>query len=232
MKTRKRGSYLLGKYKVISVSNQVLGYGQYGNFLIDPLKRDEKLIEVKKRIGIEEIMYVTTSNRELFVLFSEEEIDTDYLNKFFNCFKDTLSATELSEIKSDSYHLSGRRAISHVLCVASTMDSRGYIERGIVKAFINSLEMSNHADVSGNGLTLLIDRAAETANMVFTKTDILKNRPTFDPTGKVKYGINEAALHKNKWVKAIKIVEEYVNEFETSIKGMRKIKSLEEYAAA
>ncbi|NQY08766.1 MAG: hypothetical protein HRT71_04525 [Flavobacteriales bacterium] len=233
MKSKKRSSLLLGKYKVICVANQVLGYGEYGNFLIDPLKRDEKLVELRKRNGIEEIMYLTTSNREMFVLITEDDLDTEYLSKFFNSFKDSFSTAELNTIKNDSFCLSGRAAISHLFCVAGTMDSRGYIERGIVKTLIAAQEFSLHNELSGNAMALIIERAAECANMVFTKTDILKNRMVFDPQDDTKrYSIAEHTLHKNKWVKAVIIVESYVVDFEISLKGIRRIKNLEEYAAA
>ena len=84
---RGQKKYMLNEYKILTVTHKHVRLERIGDFLI-PHSNDEglqtKLDELKDRFNLEELLYVATCNRVIYLYKSAKELNLPFLEGFFH----------------------------------------------------------------------------------------------------------------------------------------------------
>jgi glutamyl-tRNA reductase len=78
------------RFKIIAFTHKTTDINDIGKFHMDESDLKSRLEFLKKSIGAEELLYLSTCNRVEFMLSINETIDTFFLKKFFNAFDTNL----------------------------------------------------------------------------------------------------------------------------------------------
>jgi glutamyl-tRNA reductase len=159
---------------ILAITHRAVDVPEIGRFHLSDDRRDDVLHHVKISCGLNELMYLSTCNRVEFLFVTEENVDSEFISRFFNSFfagspenaKKAISTCEL---------FSGENALRHIFSVASSLDSLVVGEREIITQVRNAYEQSKEAGITGDKLRLLVQKTIETAKTVYTQTDIARN---------------------------------------------------------
>ena len=133
---------------------------------IDEIQRIGKL---KERFDIEELFYTATCNRALYMMYTEQEVNADFILSFFQAINSDVTIEDIYD-NVDAYH--GQRAVEHLLKVCSSLDSLVVGEREILGQIKTAYANARVQAMIGDNLRLLLDRAVTCGKRVFTSTRI------------------------------------------------------------
>jgi glutamyl-tRNA reductase len=160
---------------VIAFNHHQFSLEQVGKLHIAPEERPEKLLKLKQKLAISELVYLSTCNRVELVLITKEKLNNAFINLLLIELNSNLSDKEIA-FYSDKVHIfSGENAIRHLFSVASSLDSFVVGEREIITQVRNAFEEAAELKISGDGLRLIAKNIIATAKEVFTNTLIAHN---------------------------------------------------------
>ena len=165
----------LKTFNIIAFTHKNLDLNQIGKLHIEEKETSTRLSELKKDIGVSEIMYLSTCNRVEFLLVSETPDKRYELDLFLKSLYPKLSQNDLQVIKEGAEVFEGEQAIRHLFNVASSIDSLVVGEREIITQVRNAYEQSNKQNLTGDLIRLIIKQTIETAKDVYTQTNIARN---------------------------------------------------------
>ena len=165
----------LKTFNFIAFTHKNLDLNQIGKLHIEEKETSTRLSELKKDIGVSEIMYLSTCNRVEFLLVSETPDKRYELDLFLKSLYPKLSQNDLQVIKEGAEVFEGEQAIRHLFNVASSIDSLVVGEREIITQVRNAYEQSNKQNLTGDLIRLIIKQTIETAKDVYTQTNIARN---------------------------------------------------------
>lgn len=159
-------------FKVIAITHRINGLNEVGKFHINDVDQQQRLNNLKSFAKLDELMYLSTCNRVEFYFVTKQNLDDEFLIKFFNGFNPEWSATQLLQIIKSIEHYSGEEAIKHVFNVASSLDSMIVGEREIITQVREAFEKSKEMKLTGDCIRLVLKKTIETAKEIYSKTNI------------------------------------------------------------
>jgi glutamyl-tRNA reductase len=133
------------------------------------------LTKIKTELGLKELVYLSTCNRVEFLFTTKKPVNKAFLGNLFFLLNNKLKKIEVNKLAAYAKVYSGSEAVSHILCVASSLDSLVVGEREIITQFRLAYDKCNEYGLTGDFMRLLSRHTVETAKQIFTETDIAKN---------------------------------------------------------
>jgi glutamyl-tRNA reductase len=165
----------LNAFKVIAFTHKHLPFESIGNLHIALEEQDRVLGNLKTHFQFEELLYLSTCNRIELMICGEGEFNSARIAELLHFLNPRLSETDLQELSAGAEVLLAEAAISHVLKLASSLESLVIGEREIITQVRKAYEHCNALGLTGDFIRLLIKQTIETAKEIYTKTNIAKN---------------------------------------------------------
>ncbi|MBL4650168.1 MAG: glutamyl-tRNA reductase [Aureispira sp.] len=164
----------LSSYKVLTITHKSTTLKNIGNFVLPDLDSDsalqEKLQTIQEALGMDELLYLATCNRVLFFFSSKEPLTDCFLEKFESVVYPNLNTT--IKLKNSASVYDGNAAITHLLEVASSVDSLVIGEREILRQLREAYYRCNEVGATGDSIRMAVQLAVESAKKVYSTTRI------------------------------------------------------------
>lgn len=132
----------------------------------------DHLHALKLLMGMEELMYLSTCNRVMYLFYMPEGSSDFDIAKFLQAVNTAIPPNALNEGVSASQYFQGQDAINHLLEVSASLDSMIIGEREIFRQIRESYDQANNWNLSGDNLRLLMKLTVQAAKDVYTNTGI------------------------------------------------------------
>jgi glutamyl-tRNA reductase len=149
-----------------------LDVAHIGRLHIPAEMHQARFAALKLSLNIEEVLFLSTCNRVEYQLVTAQNVDTDFLSRFFANLYPEFDSKDLGFYAASAAVMTGIDAVEHVLKVASSIDSLVVGEREIITQVRQSYEQSRELGLSGDFIRVLIRHTIETAKRVYTETKI------------------------------------------------------------
>jgi len=165
---------MLSNYKIITLSHHQTNLRDLGKFVLPELEDIlvDLLFKAKEKFNIQEIFYVSTCNRVMFLLYGETNLDINSVIPFYHHFLPNLTETDNQILKENIKIFYGLDAVNHLLNVASSIDSLVVGERQILSQLRDAYEHAKNKTLCGDAMRILMDQAVVTSKEVFSNTRI------------------------------------------------------------
>ncbi len=172
--TSEVSSSMLKSYKILTVTHKRTNLKEIGQFVVSNGEDDSvetQLIQIKTKFGIEELMYLSTCNRVMYLFYTDQDIDQKWVRDFATAVNPDLDVTDLY-LNEHLLLKEGKNAISHLLEVAASVDSMVIGEREILRQLREAYDQSYKWGFTGDNIRLLIKTMVESAKEVYAQTRI------------------------------------------------------------
>lgn len=159
---------MLSHYKILTVTHRDAHLEQIGRFVLPVDQAFDRLRSLREQLGIEELFYLPTCNRALYLFTSNEELTVDYRRRFFHALGLELDDVELDKVR----RLEGLDAVEHLYEVAASIDSLVIGERQILGQLREAFDRCVEEQIISHDLRLLLQRAVLAAKDVYANTRI------------------------------------------------------------
>ena len=169
---RGQRKYMLNEYKILTVTHKHVRLERIGDFLITHSTDEElktKLANLKDKFNLEELLYISTCNRVIYLYKSSRELNTSFLEQFFQTVNPTLSTDYIQRIITG---YEGKEAINHFYEVAASIDSLVVGEREILRQIREGFYRCDKWNLVGDGIRLLMKHVVEASKEVYAQTRI------------------------------------------------------------
>ena len=169
---RGQKKYMLNEYKILTVTHKHVRLERIGDFLIPHSNEtilQEKLAALKDKFNLEELLYVATCNRVIYLYKSAKELNLPFLQAFFQVVNPTLSPDYIQRIVT-AYE--GKEAINHIYEVSASIDSLVVGEREILRQIREGFYRCEKWGLIGDGIRLLMKHLVEASKEVYAQTRI------------------------------------------------------------
>lgn len=163
---------MLQHFKLITLSFRQLNLNELKHYVLRDENRDEKLKELKREMGLEELLYLSTCNRVIYFCHTSQHFDIAFLQKFFAQVNADIPAKELENVGQLANIYEGAESIHHMFQVASSIDSLVVGEREILRQFRDAYSHCHQLGITGDNLRLVEKYTILTAKDVYTNTKI------------------------------------------------------------
>ena len=164
----------LSSYKIITITHKSTALKNIGNFVLPNMDDDsalqQQLEQIKNALELKELLYVATCNRVLFLFTSHQSLDDRFVHAFENLVYPDLSVK--TSLKASASLYTGNAAITHLLEVASSVDSLVIGEREILRQLRHAYKRCNKLGATGDSIRMAVQLAVETAKKVYSTTRI------------------------------------------------------------
>ncbi|MFK7796209.1 MAG: glutamyl-tRNA reductase [Aureispira sp.] len=164
----------LSSYKIITITHKSTPLKNIGNFVLpnmdDEAALQQQLEHIKKALELKELLYVATCNRVLFLFTTFKPVDDRFVHAFENLVYPDLPVK--TSLKASASIYCGNAAITHLLEVASSVDSLVIGEREILRQLRLAYERCNKLGTTGDSIRMALQLAVETAKKVYSTTRI------------------------------------------------------------
>lgn len=162
----------MNSFRILAFTHKTIDIREIGRFHIEDDQIEKRLIPLKKKSGITELLYLSTCNRVEMMMVSHEKPTPAWLHQFFKNFNPAWSKKEISWAEEKVKIYEGEDAIRHLFYVASSVDSLVVGEREIITQVRKAFEFCNKLNLSGDFLRLLVKTTIETAKKIYSETQI------------------------------------------------------------
>lgn len=164
----------LNCYKIITLTHKTAPLKEIGNFVLPRMDEDahfqETLEYLKTALGLDELLYLATCNRVLFLFTTNHQLNDSFLKHFH---KTVYSAvTNFETFKSYTGTYEGKGAINHLFEVSGSIDSLVIGEREILRQLREAYDKSSRLHVSGDSVRIAMRVAIESAKRIYSTTKI------------------------------------------------------------
>ena len=165
---------MLSHYKIITLSHQHTNLRDLAKFVFPELEQTvvHLLHSAKENFNIQELFYVSTCNRVMFLLYGEFNANENTIIPFYHHFLPQLTASDYTILKENVKIFQGTDAVSHLFNVASSVDSLVVGERQILSQLREAYEFARSQGLCADAMRLLMDQAVLTSKEVFSTTRI------------------------------------------------------------
>lgn len=164
----------LSSYKILTITHKSTQLKNIGNFVLPNLDSEyslqQKLDSIKQELGLDELLYLATCNRVLFLFVTDQDLDEAFIQRFEAIVYPTLP--EHTNVKAASHAYAGVAAVTHLLEVASSVDSLVIGEREILRQLREAYDRCLKVKSTGDSIRMLIQLAVEVAKKVYSTTRI------------------------------------------------------------
>lgn len=166
---------MLENYKVITINHRKLNVNELDEFVIQYSNKEElqtHLDILKVKLDLDEIMYLSTCNRVVYITHTEQVCDLDFARKLFSQVNQNLSKESLARLESFLDIYEGEPAINHLFELTSSIDSLVVGEREIIRQFRQSYTKCQEMALTGDYLRLVEKYSTLAAKAVYANTRI------------------------------------------------------------
>lgn len=165
---------MLERYNVLTVTHRHTNLKEIARFVLPCEATDDlqqRLTQLRTGMGLDELFYVATCNRVLFLFTTDEQHLSDtFVRRFFQVANPDLEVG--AYLENDIQHLQGEAAVRHMYDVAASMDSLVIGERQILGQLKESYDRCRKWRLIGDDIRLLFDRTVLAARDVYANTKI------------------------------------------------------------
>ena len=166
---------MVDNYKLITVNHKVLNTEDLEHFIVRYSSQQElttKLQSLKQSFGQDEVIYLNTCNRVIFLFYGQAKINHESVGDFFTVVNPDLGETQLSRLDMIVECYQGIEAINHIKEVASSVNSLVVGEREIFRQFREAYNQSKEQQLCGDKMRLVEQSTVKAAKDVYTNTAI------------------------------------------------------------
>ena len=166
---------MLNNYTVLTVTHKTLELEDLSHFIIRHNEKSElrdKLYDIRERYRQEEIVYLSTCNRVIFIFYGQQEITKSDAVELFGDLNASLDKDSFVNIENSISLYQGREAILHLFEVASSLDSLVVGEREIFRQFREAYSFAKKYNLCGDYIRILEKAIVKAAKDVYTRTEI------------------------------------------------------------
>ena len=166
---------MLTDFHILTVTYNDLDIDELGHFMIDHKDEEDlksKLIDLKARFEIDELVYLSTCNRVSFICYNSFLWDDQTVLKFFQYINPDLDPSLIKNLGKFVKVYHGCTAIRHLFEVASSIDSMVIGEREIFRQFREAYNNSRRMGLTGDNMRLLEKYTVIGAKEVYANTKI------------------------------------------------------------
>lgn len=159
---------MLSHYKILTVTHRDARLEQIGRFVLPAEQAYDRIRALRGQLGIEEVFYLPTCNRALYLFTATEALTEDFRQRFFAQLDLDLADDQLQRVRM----YEGIDAIEHLYEVAASIDSLVIGERQILGQLREAFDRCLEENLIGHDLRLLLQRAILAAKDVYANTRI------------------------------------------------------------
>jgi len=166
---------MLSHLKILTVTHKRTNLNEIGNFVVksnDSQELKTKLEKLKQQFELNELLYVSTCNRVMYLFITERNLDSTFTSHFFQSINPALPLSTIEKIDEVVFSLQGEEAMEHLLDVAASIDSLVIGERQILGQMREAYELSRQWELSGDLIRIVFQQAVQAAKAVYAKTRI------------------------------------------------------------
>ncbi|PSR08800.1 MAG: glutamyl-tRNA reductase [Bacteroidetes bacterium] len=163
---------MLQRYKILTVTHHTTSLKNIGQFAIPGADQEQitlQLDAIKEQFALEELYYVATCNRVLFLFVGEMALSDNFVERFFRLVNPQLADTPIASAVSA---LTGIEVIRHFFKVGASVDSLVVGERQILGQLREAFEQAQKRQHIGDYLRLLFQRMVGASKAVYGNTRI------------------------------------------------------------
>ncbi len=162
----------LSQYKIVTITHKSTALKNIGQFVLPNVDTEaafkERMQSIKELLGLEELLYVATCNRVLFLCVTQDALDTLFIQKIQNIVYPNLDLN----LEEAAATFEGQAAIQHLLEVSSSADSLVIGEREILRQLREAYAQCYEAGLTSDFIRIAIRLAVETAKKAYSETRI------------------------------------------------------------
>ena len=166
---------LVEDYQILSIAHQNVSVSELGKYQIqtsDYVDEKEQLQSLKEAFGIEEMIYVSTCNRTMFIFYNAVAVNQRHLIPFFRKVNPNLDQAALEQLPKIAKFHNGIEAVNHLFRVASSLESMVVGEKEILRQIRTSFEKCLDWKLCSDHLRILMRSTVEISKEVFSDTRI------------------------------------------------------------
>jgi len=185
----------LKNFRILAFTHKTIDIRDIGRFHIEEWQVEKRLVSLKKKSGIAELLYLSTCNRVELMMVSHEKPSPAWLHSFFKNFNPAWTKKEISFAEEKVKIYEDEDAVRHLLYVASSIDSLVVGEREIITQVRKAYEACSQLNLSGDFIRMLVKTTIETAKKIYSDTQIAQR-----PVSVVSLAfrkLQEAGIKKN-----------------------------------
>ncbi len=157
---------------ILAFTHRNLDVSKIGLLHIDKTDQPERLRELKSKLGIVELCFLTTCNRVELTFVIDYEWQEDHTFNLLSMLYPNLNESQISDFSIHVEHYAEYNAVDHALAVASSIDSMIVGEREIITQVRTAFEFCRDNGLTGDLIRILMKQVIETAKKVYTETSI------------------------------------------------------------
>ncbi|MGZ3866669.1 MAG: glutamyl-tRNA reductase [Bacteroidia bacterium] len=165
----------LSHFYTIAVTHRNFSIKDLGKLHIDESEQKSRLTDIKHKLQLDELVYLSTCNRVEVLFITKQPVDKAFLSTLFSMLNKDLKVSELKKFVSKTEIYTAHEAVNHILRVASSLESLVVGEREIITQFRQAYEKCCGYGLTSDFMRLLNKHTVETAKQIFTETNIAKN---------------------------------------------------------
>ena len=163
---------MLDGYHLLTLTHRQAPLDWIGQALIRQEDPADALRDLKNRFGWEEVLYLATCNRVVYLFYSNQPVADTLASDVLTSLRPELPGTQIRAMAHKMQQFQGAAAIRHLLEVAASMDSLIVGEREIIRQLREAYERCRDQGLTGDHLRLLLRFTIETAKEIYTATGI------------------------------------------------------------
>lgn len=166
---------MLDNFKLITITHHKLNVNELENFIVkydDESQLSTRLQNLKSALKIEELYYLATCNRVQFLLFTPQQVDTEFSEKLFKQINPSLTNETFAQASKFIDVYTGMDAINHLFEVSSSIDSLVVGEREILRQYRQAYQKCLDYGLTGDNLRLVDKVTVQAAKDVYANTKI------------------------------------------------------------
>jgi len=166
---------MLNYFQLISISHNKLNTEDLDRFVLKYNSKEElrsKLTELKEAFRLEELVYLSTCNRLMILIYRKELFDYTSIKSLLYHINPTLENGLVHKIEKVVDFYRGEECVKHVFEVASSLKSLVIGEREIFRQFRSAYNECKKFGLTGDNLRLLERCTVGAAKDVYTSTKI------------------------------------------------------------
>ena len=161
---------MLDGYKLLTVTHRQTPLQSIGKFVVahaDEQALKARLEALKAAFGLDELLYVATCNRVIFLLHTDQPTGPSFHQAFFQAVNPGLDADYIEE---NVILLEDKAAADHLFKVAASIDSLVVGEREILRQIKEAYERCFNWGLTGDHLRILVQATIVAAKEVYSET--------------------------------------------------------------
>ncbi|MCG8576789.1 MAG: glutamyl-tRNA reductase [Flavobacteriales bacterium] len=164
----------MNRFNIIAFTHSSAGLEELAKFHLEQELVCAKMEELKQRLKLSEVMYLSTCNRTEFLMVSEEESNEANIGDFLAAFNSEWDQEQIENLSLKAKSWNGINAVNHLIEVASSLDSMVLGEREIITQVKDSFNFAFKHHLCSDMIRIVVRQTVETAKKIYTHTDISK----------------------------------------------------------